>query len=1745
MTNIRARNLFTAILVARAICGLGIGYAQYTDEGGTSGGGRIIVGSGAGLPDLATYLTEGPSYNDVTLDGTAVSNVTLPFVNTSGDVLGNSLTNQGSVDVNSLGDAGVLFSGDNVSDNTVSNTGTLFGKYGPGLLFEGRTVISDNTVTNSGTLDSKYGPGLLFEGSTVISDNTIVNSGSITAGDATNHSEDNFGIALLAGNDGPETRLANSITGNTITVDASGSIVAYHDGIHLGSTSGSYDTLTTITGNTVVNNGGISSINGHGILFEAGFDNSLNHVTNNGSIRSDETGILLTSLDGNIDGNVIINDVSGNIAGYDNKMASDGIVLNAREGDATDNEVTNRGLINAQYAGVGIYGNGPASGNKVTNESGATIYAGRGIAIYGGSGVTDNTVTNAGDIHASSGYSEVGISLTSDRGAMSGNTVINDVSGNIFSDGSGISLQSGYYSSGDLLDNTVTNNGAIFADYAGIYVGGGHDLSGNAVTNTGGIIGGSGYDSDGIVLSASHDILGNVVTNASTARITVYEDGVVLSASHDVSDNTVDNIGHIANYDGDGIVLYAKNDVLGNTVTNGPRPVGAIDGDANFFDGEINVYDAGISLGSGHDILGNTVTNSGAILSSDGTGIEVNAGNDVSGNTVTNASGARISSSDAGIAVDSDHNITGNTVVNAGEIYVSHYDGIELDARNDLSGNTITNEITGVINAGDDDGMAGYGYNITSNKMANAGTISAQYGMGFWARYDAVTNTVTNTGTISAEDEGIFLGGSRDASGNTVLNAAGALITSGGVGVDLYSYNNTTANTVTNAGQISAEDTGIYLGATNDLSGNTVVNEESPVVLLDAPAGHDDGHITSRDTGIWLWAGENILGNTVTNKGEIMADTVGILLGSELTLKQQDGSGNFVDLISGNTVANASTGEIDVRGGAGILLDGYSVTSNTVTNAGSIDAWYYGGGIAIWGDHDASTNTVVNSGSIDGASSHASGVGIGIGGDDLITGNQVSNTATGRIEVGYEGVGIFLGHEDENTDGIDRMALQAVSGLTGISGNTVDNAGGITAGDQGIGIYIYGSLATVQDNVVTNSGTITVGDGMDQSGNTGGILIGNNARSSKYDGGEPLVSGNVVTNTGGINVGDDACGILIGRELGEPILSMDPNFVAPGGEAEGTLDNRVTNSGTITVGDGGTGVVLADLMTLSGNVVTNTATGHITAGDDGFGVVFSAMTGGDGNQLVNIGDITVGDGGTAVGLYLSGDNLVLNSGTISAGVGGYGVNVSGNGNTVTNWGSISAIPSADPSGNTSTIVINGSDNVLNLEGHSTVNGKITGFGTDSSGNPLNTLNLNFTGLSPEAIAALRADIAAQLAADPDQSEGITFTVRGVTYTVDPMLIDTEGLLSYEGQGGTPNQAALGANLDSLAESPEPGSELFKLLNAVDLSEDVPMALASLSPQRYQLFGDIAVSTMSSVSQQIDHRMAFLSEDMPEKRGNLWISGGYKDATVDGDDRDVTDAKFSTNSVVVGADYRVNPAFTVGALFHYSTTNDAELDNLGSKADVDSRGFGIYAGYRQGGFYGNALAVYSKNDYESKRIVPIPGYTYLAKADTNGHQTGFGIDGGYDFRINEQLTVGPLAGLQWVRLKVDSFEETGALAADLGVDNQTMTSLLGRVGGRLAYSAPVSGNDTFSLDVHAAFQHEFKNDSRDITAVFLGSGLDAFTVKTTDPKRNSVLLGAGFNYDFHGVASVFANYDLQAGSSNWHEHNVKGGVRISF
>src|ERR1700722_4960471 len=95
---------------------------------------------------------------------------------------------------------------------------------------------------------------------------------------------------------------------------------------------------------------------------------------------------------------------------------------------------------------------------------------------------------------------------------------------------------------------------------------------------------------------------------------------------------------------------------------------------------------------------------------------------------------------------------------------------------------------------------------------------------------------------------------------------------------------------------------------------------------------------------------------------------------------------------------------------------------------------------------------------------------------------------------------------------------------------------------------------------------------------------------------------------------------------------------------------------------------------------------------------------------------------------------------------------------------------------------------------------------------------------------------------------------------------------------------------------------------------------------------------------------------------------------------------------------------------------------------------------------------------------------------------------YDWHATDRLTLGPIAGLQYVHLDVNSLNEIGAGAADLNVNSQDMNSLQSRVGGRIDYPLLPGTFSSFAADLHAAYQHEFLDDSRGISASFIGDGL---------------------------------------------------------
>ena len=147
--------------------------------------------------------------------------------------------------------------------------------------------------------------------------------------------------------------------------------------------------------------------------------------------------------------------------------------------------------------------------------------------------------------------------------------------------------------------------------------------------------------------------------------------------------------------------------------------------------------------------------------------------------------------------------------------------------------------------------------------------------------------------------------------------------------------------------------------------------------------------------------------------------------------------------------------------------------------------------------------------------------------------------------------------------------------------------------------------------------------------------------------------------------------------------------------------------------------------------------------------------------------------------------------------------------------------------------------------------------------------------------------------------------------------------------------------------------------------------------------------------------------------------------------------------------------------------------------------------------------------------------------------------------NSGLSVGPLAGLEYVHLDVDGFNEFGAGAADLAVGDQDMDSLRSRLGVRMEYSKQLCKEVVFATEARAEWQHEFLNDSRGISGNFIGDGLAPFSVATTAPQRDAAVAGVGVDFTVHDRMTIFFDYDVQAGQESYLEQSVKGGLKFRW
>jgi autotransporter-associated beta strand protein len=957
-----------------------------------------------------------------------------------------------------------------------------------------------------------------------------------------------------------------------------------------------------------------------------------------------------------------------------------------------------------------------------------------------------------------------------------------------------------------------------------------------------------------------------------------------------------------------------------------------------------------------------------------------------------------------------------------------------------------------------------------------------------------------------------------------------------------------TNGATTNLGTVHS---GTTINGTSNVFTTTGTHDTTTDVTVAAGSGVADGN------------GVDLTGALTTFDGTISSDTR--TFGGTIT-SATGGS------VSGNFNLAVTTLE---NGGVGLAGEG----SYNPVNVGYTAFVYTGQGVwnasgsGTWGTISAPTNWTADGGapgldpnftSTDSAtfgnSIGAATATVTLAGDtpslNTIT---FSNTLGGSYIVAQGSGGTLVLNDGSGTALINNLGgnntisapvqIESNTSATAAGGSVLTLAGAISEQGGSFGLTVNGPGTVVLGDNNTYSGGTTLSFGtLDVSGSG---TLGSSTGALTVDGGTLNLGGTSQT-VGAVNITGASTiqtGILTGSSYSDS---------APSGTA--TVSATLAGSGALTMSGGGT-LALNGANTYSGGTIISSgtlATGNLTAlGTGDVSMSGGILEAGNGIHQINVAGNYTQTGGT----------LVLNlSGTTAGASPGYDfLNVAG---TASLGGALQIVvlsPYVPRNGDTFDFVQAGT---------------ITG---DFSSITSNLASLSVTGQGVGGVTITQLPFA---------------TLPGITYTTNQLAVAAYIDTSFQNGASSPAfQTLLGAlnNLTATGASPAalPGAfdqltpekfsnfarttifnnasfstQLFDSylenqrcwegdflrcrdeidssgLTVIDPSVDPGLAQVSSqllawnpAPLPHGLLSDTSNSVMGGVDMAMPMPM-----NAPEKERafNIFVMGNVILAQ-DFSQADVPHSDTTTGAVQIGVDYLITPHLKVGALMGFGHT-DATLDNIGSKATIDTYTPGVYAAFADKGWYVNALGSYGFNSLTEDRSVSFGGLNGIAHGAPTGDQIIGDLDGGYDFHVNK-LTFGPAAGVQYTHYDIDGFTEDGSDPINLQVNREESDSLRSRLGGHVSYAFK-AGKVTLKPHLDAFWQHEFLDQSQGITSQFTSVGAGSFTTRASNPSRDSALIDGGLNADLNGQVSVYLDYVVQAGQSNYFGQSVQAGVRVAF
>ena len=222
-------------------------------------------------------------------------------------------------------------------------------------------------------------------------------------------------------------------------------------------------------------------------------------------------------------------------------------------------------------------------------------------------------------------------------------------------------------------------------------------------------------------------------------------------------------------------------------------------------------------------------------------------------------------------------------------------------------------------------------------------------------------------------------------------------------------------------------------------------------------------------------------------------------------------------------------------------------------------------------------------------------------------------------------------------------------------------------------------------------------------------------------------------------------------------------------------------------------------------------------------------------------------------------------------------------------------------------------------------------------------------------------------------------------------------------------------------------------------------------------------------------------------------------------------------------------------------DDVRTKDNSARSGIDSYATSLYGSYAKNAYYLDLIASFAYNVYNSSRHIAFGGIDRTPTADYEGQQYSGYTEGGYTFK-NKNVTITPLASLQYSHLHINNYTEENADSLNLNVAGQDYDALQSGLGAKLAYKIAYK-ECAIIPDLHFKWLYDFIGERQQSTSTFTGGGA-SFATNGFDPARSSYNFGTKLIIMTKKNVTLTANYDFEL-KEDFYSHAGYLNVRYDF